>query len=436
MSIPIVAIVGRPNVGKSMLFNRILGKRVSIVEDTPGVTRDRIYASAEWLNHRFTMVDTGGIELKSADTITQATMKQVQIAINSADVIIFTVDGKSGLTSADEEVADLLRRANKPVVLAVNKIDNIKEQDNVYDFYRLALGDPIPISAVHGLNIGELLDKVIAHFKPVEDIEYDEDYIKVAVIGRPNVGKSSLINKILREERMIVSDVPGTTRDAVDTLLEHEGSTYVFIDTAGMRKRGKVEEALEYYSVLRGLAAIERSDVVLMVLDATEMVTEQDKKIAGYAHDKGRAVILVVNKWDLIEKDERTMDLCREQVRNGLAFMQYAPIVFISAKTGQRVHRVMELIKYVADQHAMRIKTSVLNDFLQDITAMVEPPSDRGRRLKLYYMTQTGVKPPRFTVFVNDPELVHFSYRRYIENQLRSSFGLEGTPLQITFKKR
>jgi GTP-binding protein len=436
VSVPIVAIVGRPNVGKSMLFNRIVGKRISIVEDTPGVTRDRIYADAEWSGHRFTVIDTGGLEISSADTIIKATKKHAEIAIESAEVIIFTVDGKQGLTSADEEVAEILRKAGKPVVLAVNKIDNQKQQSDIYDFYRLALGEPIPVSAAHGLNIGELLDEVVKNFKLSQEIIYDDEYIKTAVIGRPNVGKSSLINRILGEERVIVSDIPGTTRDAVDTLFKHDGSTYVFIDTAGMRRRGKVEEALEYYSVLRGLSAIERSDVVLMVLDATESVTEQDKKIAGYAHEKGRAVVLVVNKWDLIEKNENTINQFRDRVRSSLIFMQYAPIIFISAKTGQRVNRVIELIKYVADQHAMRIQTSMLNQFLQDAVSMVEPPSDRGRRLKLFYMTQTGVKPPRFSIFVNDPELVHFSYKRYIENQLRSSFGLEGTPIHLSFKQK
>jgi len=437
MAKPIVAIVGRPNVGKSTLFNKLVGKRISIVEDTPGVTRDRIYAESEWLGRTFTLIDTGGIEPESKDEILAQMRRQAEMAIEMANVILFLVDIRDGLTASDKDIASMLIKSRKPVILVCNKVDNTGEPPlELYEFYNLGLGEPFAISSIHGLGIGDLLDEVIKHFPEADEEEYEEDVIKVAVIGKPNAGKSSLINKILGEERVIVSDIPGTTRDAIDTYVERDGNTYVFIDTAGMRKKGKVYESIERYSVIRSLAAIERSDVCLMMIDATEGVTEQDTKIAGYAHEQGKATIIVVNKWDAIEKDDKTMNIYRKNVMEGLSFMNYAPIAFISAKTGQRVEKLFELIKFVANQHAMRISTGMLNDVIGEAVAKAEPPSDKGKRLKIYYVTQAAVKPPTFVLFVNDKELMHFSYERYIENQIRGAFGLEGTPVRFIIRER
>ncbi|MPL60330.1 GTPase Der [bioreactor metagenome] len=436
MSKPIVAIVGRPNVGKSTLFNRIGKKRVSIVEDIPGVTRDRIYLDAEWLGHEFTMVDTGGIEIETTDKILTSMRQQAQIAMAEADVIVFVVDAKTGLTTADEEVATILRGTRKPVILAVNKVDSMKQESDIYEFYNLGLGDPIAISAANLLNLGDLLDRVIeclADYTPIED---HDDLIKVAVIGRPNVGKSSLVNALIGEERVIVSDIPGTTRDAIDTHFTKDNSNFVLIDTAGMRRKSKIDLPVERYSVIRSLRAIDRADVVLMVLNAEEGVTEQDKKIVGYAHEGGRAIVIIVNKWDLIEKDSKTALRFTEMIRSELAFIQYAPILFTSALTKQRVSRVTDLVKYVADQHSMRVHTSVLNQVIEDAVAINPPPSNHGKRLKIYFTTQPDVKPPIFILFVNDPEIMHFSYLRYIENKLRESFGLEGTPIKLVVRGR
>jgi len=399
MNRPIVAIVGRPNVGKSTLFNRIAKKRVSIVEDVPGVTRDRLYMEAEWLGREFTMIDTGGIEIESKDQIVSAVRHQARLAIDEAEVIVFVVDGKTGITTDDEDVAALLRNTGKPVILAVNKVDSIKDSHEIYEFYNLGLGEPLAISAANALNIGDLLDKVIEHLSEVQTNDDKEDLIKIAVIGRPNVGKSSLVNAMLGEERVIVSDVPGTTRDAIDTLFTKDGLTYVLIDTAGMRRKAKIDLPIERYSVMRSLLAVERADVVLMVIDATEGVTEQDKRIAGYAHEAGKGVIIVINKWDLVEKDSKTSLRFTETIRNELAFMQYAPVLFVSALTKQRVHRVTELVKFVAEQHSMRISTSVLNQVIEDAVAINPPPTAVGKRLKIYFTTQPNVKPPTFVFF-------------------------------------
>ncbi len=437
MKKPTFAIVGRPNVGKSTLFNKLIGERISIVEDTPGVTRDRIYAEGEWLNHKFILIDTGGIEPQNDDIILEQMRRQAGIAIDVADAIVFMVDVKSGLTSADKDIAAMLTRSGKPIVLACNKVDNIGDMPmEFYEFYNLGLDDPIAISSTHGLGTGDLLDKLFSYVDFTDEEEYDEDAIKVAVIGKPNVGKSSLINKILGEERVIVSNIAGTTRDAIDTPYEKDGQKYVFIDTAGMRKRGKIDEAIERYSVVRSLSAIDRCDVVLMLIDAEEGVTEQDTKIAGYAHNEGKASIIVVNKWDLVEKETNTMDNYRNNVRNGLSYMMYAPVAFVSAKTGSRLNKIFELIKYVNEQHAMRISTGVLNDVLNEAITKVQPPSDKGRRLKIMYITQATTKPPTFVLFVNDKELAHFSYIRYIENQIRETFGLEGTPIKFIIRER
>lgn len=433
---PIVAIVGRPNVGKSTLFNRIAGKRIAIVEDKPGVTRDRIYSDAEWLDNNFVIVDTGGIEPFSEDKILSQMRRQAEVAVETASVIVFLTDGKDGVTRADEEVAGMLRRTNKPVVLAVNKIDDPTKFSNIYEFYNLGIGDPIGISSSLGLGIGDLLDKVVSNFKNNDDEKADDDTIKVAIIGKPNVGKSSLVNRMLKEERVIVSDIPGTTRDAIDSLLEVENQKFVLIDTAGIRRKSKVSEEVERYSVIRSLAAIERADVCLIMIDAGEGVTDQDAKIAGYAHEAGRGVILVVNKWDVIEKDDKTMNEFRNKIRNDLSFVSYAPIIFISALTGQRVGKLIELIKFVANQHAMRISTGVLNDVISDAVMMNQPPIGKGRRLKLFYATQVSTKPPTFVIFVNDTGIMHFSYERYLENQLRSRFGLEGTPIKFIYRSR
>ncbi|HHW66814.1 MAG: GTPase [Epulopiscium sp.] len=437
MSKPIVAIVGRPNVGKSTLFNRLAGERIAIVEDTPGVTRDRIYADVEWLNHSFTLIDTGGIEPNSDDIILSQMRKQAEIAIETADVVIFLVDVKQGLTDSDHEVANMLRKSHKPVVLAVNKVDNmIKDNLDVYEFYNLGLGDPIPISAAQPLGLGDMLDKVIEHFPEQKISEEDDDAIKVAIIGKPNVGKSSLINKILGEERVIVSDIPGTTRDAIDTPVTIGEDHFVFIDTAGVRRKNKIKEEIEKYSIVRTVAAIERADVAVLMIDAEEGITEQDTKIAGIAHEKGKACIVVVNKWDKIEKDDKTMNKYLKEIDFKLSYMPYAPKLFISALTGQRVHKLFEMIKLVSQNHSLRISTGLLNDVLYEAMAMNQPPTDKGKRLKIYYMTQVSVKPPTFVLFVNDKELMHFSYERYIENQLREAFGFKGTPLRFMVREK
>jgi GTP-binding protein len=436
MSKPIVAIVGRPNVGKSTLFNQIGKKRVSIVEDFPGVTRDRIYLDAEWLNREFTMIDTGGIETDTEDKILTAIRHQAKLAMEEADAILFLVDGRAGVTTADEEVATMLRRTKKPVILGVNKIDNINNHELVYEFYNLGLGEPIPISAVNSMNLGDLLDRIIEVLPEESHVDDEKDEIRIALIGRPNVGKSSLVNAMLGEDRVIVSDIPGTTRDAIDTHFIKDGITFSLIDTAGMRRKGKIDLPVERYSVMRSLRAVDRSDVVLMVIDATSGVTEQDKKIAGYAHEAGKAVVIVVNKWDLIEKDDKTTLRFTEDIRKELIFMQYAPVVFTSALTKQRVHRLTELIQYVAEQHTMRVQTSVLNEVITDAVDINPPPSVKGRRLKIFFATQPDVKPPTFILFVNDPEIMHFSYLRFIENRLRESFGFEGTPLKLIVRGR
>ncbi len=437
MAKPLIAIVGRPNVGKSMLFNKLIGKRLSIVEDTPGVTRDRIYGESEWAGRKFRLVDTGGIEPNTDNQILAFMREQAQIAIDNADVIIFVTDIKTGLTASDQEVAGMLQRSRKPIVLAVNKMDSTGTIDpDFYEFYNLGLGDPVAISAVHGHGTGDLLDACFRYLPPDDGVEEDSDVVQVAIIGKPNVGKSSLTNKILGEQRVIVSNVAGTTRDAIDSYFENSCGKYNFIDTAGMRKKSKVDDTIEKYSVLRATMAIERSDVCLILIDAQDGVTEQDTKVAGLAHDAGKACIIVVNKWDLVEKDGKTMDRMREDIRRDLSYMPYAPILFISALTGQRVNRLFELINYVNDQAAVRITTGMLNSVLADAQTRVQPPTDKGRRLKIYYMTQVGVKPPHFVIFCNDKKLFHFSYQRYLENQIRSVFGLEGTPIHITIRQK
>ncbi len=434
---PLIAIVGRPNVGKSMLFNKLVGQRLSIVEDTPGVTRDRLYAEAEWRNRKFDLVDTGGIEPSADSQILAFMRQQAEIAIQHATVILFVCDIKTGLTASDQEVANMLLRSQKPVVLAVNKMDQVGiTNPDIYEFYNLGLGDPIAVSAVHGHGTGDLLDACMEYFPPEDEEEEEDDVIKVAVIGKPNVGKSSLVNRILGEQRVIVSDMAGTTRDAVDSYFENQKGKYLFIDTAGMRKKSKVDDRIEKFSVLRATMAIERADVCLILVDANEGVTEQDTKVAGLAHEAGKACIIVVNKWDAIEKDDKTMDHMRQDIRRDLSYMTYAPIVFISALTGQRVDRLFDLINYVNDQASLRITTGMLNTVLADATARVQPPTDKGRRLKIYYMTQIGIKPPHFVCFCNDAKLFHFSYQRYLENQIRSTFGLEGTPVRLTIRQK
>ena len=437
MSKPIVAVVGRPNVGKSTLFNKLCGQRLAIVEDTPGITRDRIFANCEWNGHDFLLVDTGGIEPSTDNQILSFMREQAQIAIDNATVIVFVTDIKTGMTAADQEVAGMLQRSKKPIVLAVNKMDATGTVDpDFYEFYNLGLGDPVAVSAVHGHGTGDLLDECLKYFPTEEDEDDESDVIQVAIIGKPNVGKSSLTNRILGEQRVIVSNVAGTTRDAIDSYFENAQGKYNFIDTAGMRKKSKVDDNIEKYSVLRATMAIERSDVCLIMIDANDGVTEQDTKVAGLAHEAGKACIIVVNKWDAVEKDDKTMDRMREDIRRDLSFMTYAPIVFISALTGQRVSRLFELINYVNDQASMRITTGMLNSVLADAQTRVQPPTDKGRRLKIYYMTQVGIKPPHFVVFCNDKKLFHFSYRRYLENQIRSVFGLEGTPIIMTIRQK
>ena len=437
MSKPIVAVVGRPNVGKSTLFNQIGKKRVSIVDDMPGVTRDRIYLDAEWLNHEFTIIDTGGIEFDESDHILRSMRSQAELAMEEADVILFLVDGRAGLTTSDEEVARLLRRTKKPVILAVNKIDSFEREALIYDFYSLGLGDPIPISASNAMNLGDLLDAVVAAFpeEPAESQETDE--IAIAVVGRPNVGKSSLVNRLLGEERVIVSDVPGTTRDAIDTHFTKDDAKYLLIDTAGMRRKGKITLPVERYSVMRSLRAIDRAGVVLMVINAAEGILEQDTKIAGYVHESGKGVIIVVNKWDIFpEKNDKSTLRFTDDLREKLGFLQYAPVLYTSALTGQRVERVTELVKYVAEQQSMRIKTSVLNELIRDAVSVNPPPTKKGKQLKILFVTQVSIVPPTFIIFVNDPELMHFSYLRFIENRLRESFGFEGTPIRLVVRAR
>ncbi|MCR6096533.1 ribosome biogenesis GTPase Der [Salipaludibacillus agaradhaerens] len=433
---PVLAIVGRPNVGKSTIFNRIVGERVSIVEDRPGVTRDRIYSSAEWLTHEFFIIDTGGIEISDEPLLDQMRY-QAELAIEEADVICFVVNGREGLTSADEEVGQILQRSKKPVVVAVNKMDDPSMHEQLYDFYSLGIGDVYPVSGSHGLGLGDLLDQLATYFPKQEEDVYDEDTILMSLIGRPNVGKSSLVNAILGEERVIVSNIPGTTRDAIDTPFTKDDQDYVVIDTAGMRKRGKVYEATEKYSVLRALKAIERSDVVLVVINAEEGIIEQDKKIAGYAHEAGRAIVIVVNKWDAVEKDDKTMKEFEEKIRNGFRFLDYAPVVFLSAKTKRRLHNLLPLVNEVSESHNMRVQTHVLNDVIVDAVTMNPTPTDHGgKRLRISYATQVSVAPPTIVLFVNDPELLHFSYKRYLENKIREAFTFAGTPVHIIARKK
>ncbi|MEK4424748.1 ribosome biogenesis GTPase Der [Solibacillus sp. FSL K6-1523] len=435
MTKPVIAIVGRPNVGKSTIFNRIVGERVSIVEDIPGVTRDRIYSSADWLAHEFNIIDTGGIEIGDEPFLEQI-RQQAEIAIEEADVIIFLTNGREGVTAADEQVAKILYKTKKPVILGINKIDNPDMRHMIYDFYSLGFGEPWPISGSHGLGLGDLLDECAKHFPQQDEEQYGDETIKFSLIGRPNVGKSSLVNAFLGQERVIVSDIQGTTRDAIDSPYTHDDQDYVIIDTAGMRKKGKVYESTEKYSVLRALRAIERSDVVLVILNADEGIQEQDKKIAGYAHEAGKAVIIVVNKWDAIEKDEKTMNFYTEQIREHFLFLDYAPIVFVSAKTKQRVLTILPIIKRVSENHAMRIQSSILNEVIEDAVARNPAPTDKGRRLRIYYATQVATKPPTFVVFVNEPELMHFSYVRFLENRIRETFDFEGTPLRLITRAR
>jgi len=437
VSKPVVAVVGRPNVGKSTFFNYLAGKRISIIEDTPGITRDRIYAESEWRGKKFTLIDTGGIEAYSEDYIKQQMVRQAQLAIDTADVIVLMVDIKTGLTAADEDVAVMLRKSAKPVVVAVNKADSIgKTPPEAYEFYNLGMGEIYPVSSIHGLGMGELLDAIYDYF-PKDDSNTDEDdYTKVAVIGKPNSGKSSLINRILGEDRVIVSDIPGTTRDAIDTFYEADGRKYMFIDTAGIRRKSRIDEDIEKYSIIRSWTAVDRADVCIIMIDANEGVTAQDTKIAGYAHEQGKASIIAVNKWDTVTKETGTLEEYRKNVVRDLEFMSYAPIVFISAKTGQRVDRLLDLIDFVDNQASFRVQTGVLNDVLNEAVAMVQPPSDKGKRLKIYYMTQVAVKPPSFVVFVNSADLMHYSYLRYLQNTLRNNFGFEGTPIRFTIKER
>lgn len=436
MARPVIAIVGRPNVGKSTIFNRMIGDRLAIVEDRPGVTRDRLYGTGEWLDREYSVIDTGGIETGGDDEMFKSMRMQAELAIEEADVIVFMVDAKAGVTPADEEVAQLLFRSNKPIVLAVNKVDNLKRTDEIYEFYSLGFGDPVPVSGAHGIGIGDLLEACAEHFPDEQEEDYGEETIRFALIGRPNVGKSSLVNAILGEERVIVSDIAGTTRDAIDTLFERDGQQYVIIDTAGMRKRGKVYENIEKYSVMRAMKAIERSDVVLVVINGEEGIIDQDKHIAGYAHEAGKAAVFVVNKWDNVEKDDKTLHQFTQKIRDHFLFMPYAPVVFVSAKTTQRIHKILPIVNQVAEQHAMRVKTHVLNEVIADAVTFNPPPSDKGKRLRINYATQVSVKPPSFALFVNDPELMHFSYERFLENKIRAAFGFEGTPIRIFTRKK
>ena len=437
MSKPIVAIVGRPNVGKSTLFNALAGKKISIVKDTPGVTRDRIHADIDWLDHKFTMIDTGGIEPDSNDIILSQMREQAQIAIDTADVIIFMTDVKQGLVDSDAKVADMLRRSHKPVILVVNKVDNFnKMMADVYEFYNLGIGDPVPISASQRRGLGDMLDKVVSYFADLNLEQEEDDRPRIAIVGKPNVGKSSIINKITGESRVIVSNIAGTTRDAIDTDVKWNGKDYVFIDTAGLRRKSKVKEEIEKYSIIRTVTAVERADVVIIVIDAVEGVTEQDAKIAGIAHENGKGIIIAVNKWDAIEKNDKTVYEYTNKVRDILSFMPYAEIMFISAKTGQRLPKLFDMIDFVIANHAMRIETGVVNEIMAEAVALQQPPSDKGKRLKLYYITQVSVKPPTFVIFVNDKQLMHFSYTRYIENKIREAFGFKGTPLRFIIRER
>ena len=434
---PIVAVVGRPNVGKSTLFNALVGQKIAIVKDTPGITRDRLYADVSWLNKNFTLIDTGGIEPDSKDIILSQMRAQAEIAMETADVIIFLVDVKQGLVDADAKVADMLRRCHKPVVLVVNKVDNFeKHLADTYEFYNLGIGDPHPISAVNRLGIGDMLEAVAEYFPEESEGDEEDERPRIAIVGKPNVGKSSLINKLLGENRLIVSDIAGTTRDAVDTEIKRNGKEYVFIDTAGLRRKNKIKEDLEKYMIVRTVSAVERADIVVLVIDAEEGVTEQDAKIAGIAHERGKAVIIAVNKWDAVEKDDKTIYRFTEKVRNVLSYMPYAEILFVSALTGQRLNKLFETIDMVSENHAMRIATGVLNEIMTEAVAMQQPPTDKGKRLRLYYITQVSVKPPTFVIFVNDKELMHFSYTRYIENQIRETFGFRGTPLMFIIRER
>ncbi len=437
MSRPVVAIVGRPNVGKSTLFNALAGERISIVKDTPGVTRDRIYADVSWLDYNFTMIDTGGIEPESGDVILSQMREQAQIAIDTADVIIFITDVKQGLVDSDSKVADMLRRSHKPVVLVVNKVDSFeKYMTDVYEFYNLGIGDPHPISAASMLGLGDMLDEVVKHFPDSSKRDDEDDRPRVAIVGKPNVGKSSLINKLAREDRVIVSDIAGTTRDAIDTAIKYDGKEYIFIDTAGLRRKNKIKEDIERYSIIRAVSAVERADVVIVVIDATEGVTEQDAKIAGIAHERGKGIIIAVNKWDAIEKDNNTVKQHTEKIRQILSFIPYAEILFISAKSGQRLNKIFELIDVVIENNSMRVATGVLNEIVTEAVAMQQPPTDKGKRLKIYYVTQVSVKPPTFVIFVNDKNLMHFSYTRYLENRIRDTFGFRGTALKFITRER
>ena len=437
MSKPVVAIVGRPNVGKSTLFNVLAGERISIVQDTPGVTRDRIYAEVQWLDKAFTLIDTGGIEPDSKDVILSQMREQAEIAIETADVIIFITDVRQGLQDSDAKVADMLRRSKKPVILAVNKVDDFnKYMADVYEFYNLGIGDPVPVSAASRLGIGDLLDEVIAQFPQGSATDEEDERPRIEIVGKPNVGNSSLINRLLGEQRVIVSDIAGTTRDAIDTDIKYNGKEYVFIDTAGLRRKNKIKEDIERYSIIRAVTAVERADVVMIVIDATEGVTEQDAKIAGIAHDRGKGIIIAVNKWDAIEKNDKTVKEHTDRIRQILSFMPYAEIIFISAKTGQRLHRIYEMIDVVIENNSMRVATGVLNEIMTEAVAMQQPPSDKGKRLRLYYITQVAVKPPTFVIFVNDKQLMHFSYTRYIENRIRDAFGFRGTSLKFIIRER
>jgi len=436
MARPIVAIVGRPNVGKSTIFNRIIGERLAIVEDRPGVTRDRIYGTAEWNGKPFSIIDTGGIEIFDEDELLKQVRVQAELAVEEADVILFVADAKAGMTPADQTIAQQLFRSNKPIVLAVNKMDNPANTDEIYEFYSLGLGDPVALSGTHGIGVGDLLDELVKRLPEKPEELYGDEVIKIALIGRPNVGKSSLVNAILGEERVIVSDIAGTTRDAIDTPFEKDGQKYVLIDTAGIRKRGKVYEATEKFSVMRSMQAIERADVALIVINGEEGIIEQDKHIAGYAHEAGRAAVFVVNKWDAVEKDDKTMQRFTDSIRDHFLFMSYAPIVYVSATTKQRLHKLLPVVQNVAEQHSMRVPTNVLNDIVADAVAVNPPPTDKGRRLKINYITQVAVKPPTFILFVNEPELMHFSYERYLENRIRTAFPFEGTPVRIATKRK
>ncbi|MGL5694985.1 MAG: ribosome biogenesis GTPase Der [Peptostreptococcaceae bacterium] len=433
---PIVAVVGRPNVGKSTLFNKLAGKRISIVEDTPGVTRDRIFTEVEWLGTYFTLIDTGGIEPDNGDVILSQMRNQAMLAMDMAHVILFVVDGKSGITAADKEVATMLRKTKKPVILVVNKIDSQKQADNIYDFYELGLGNLHSISSANGMGLGDLLDEVVENFPKGLNTEYSEDIIRVAITGKPNAGKSSILNKILGEERVIVSPIAGTTRDAVDTYFEKDGQEFLLIDTAGIRRKSKVYETVEKYSVLRSMSAVERADVVLIVIDALEGITEQDTKVAGIAHDEGRACIFVVNKWDLLEKDNKTLGNYTKEIKEKFPFMMYAPVLFVSAKTNQRMNKILETVQYVASEHAKRVSTSALNDVIGEAVMLNQPPSDKGKRLKIYYASQNDVKPPKFTLYINDKQLTHFSYQRYLENKIRENFGFEGTSVRFEYREK